>query len=97
MEGLIFHPDVKEDIKSSYQWYQEQAEGLGEDFISELEASYQAIVEFSDTWPAFQKGFKRYLLSRFPYSVIYRKSGTQLFVVAVMHNRRKPGYWHVRT
>lgn len=97
MLDLIFHPEVKEDIKSSYQWYQEQAEGLGEDFILEFEASYQVISEFPETWSSFQNGFKRYLLSRFPYSVIYRKSGSKIYVVAVMHNRRKPGYWHERT
>ncbi len=97
MRNLIFHPDVKDEIKASYQWYQEQAEGLGEDFLSELEASYQIISEFPESWPNFQNGFKRYLLSRFPFSVIYRESAEKLYVVAVMHNRRKPGYWHNRT
>lgn len=96
MRDLIFHPDVKEDINISYQWYQKQAEGLGEDFLSELEASYQAISEFPNSWPNFQNGFKRYLLSRFPFSVIYRENDGKLYIVAVMHNRRKPGYWHVR-
>ena len=41
--------------------------GLGEDFINELESAYQAIVEFPQTWPKFQKGFRRFLLCRFPF------------------------------
>ena len=97
MENFVFHPDVKEDIQSSYYWYQEQAQGLGDDFLAELEISYEIISELPNTWPTFQKSFRRYLLSRFPYSVIYRKSGKKIFVVAIMHNRRKPGYWHERT
>lgn len=96
MENFVFHPEVKEDIQFAYHWYQEQAEGLGEDFLVELEASYEVISELPDTWPTFQKGFRRYLLARFPYSVIYRKSGKKIFVVAIMHNRRKPGYWRER-
>ena len=97
MNNLIFHPDVKEEIKFSYSWYQEQAEGLGEDFLSELEASYQIIAEYPETWPNFQKGFKRYLLPKFPFSVIYKIHLSEIYVVAVMHNKRKPGYWHSRT
>lgn len=93
MLKITFHPDVSYEIKASYGWYQEKAVGLGEDFIKELESAYQAIVGFPQTWTYFQKGFRRYLLSRFPFSVIYRKNGDLIYVVAVMHNSRKPGYW----
>lgn len=39
---LVFHPDVESEISSSYHWYQEQAKGLGDDFLTELESSYDA-------------------------------------------------------
>ena len=97
MSKLIFHPDVSFEIKASYNWYQEKVIGLGEDFMNELESAYQAIVEFPKTWPKFQKGFHRFLLSRFPFSVIYREESNQIYIVAVMHNSRRPGYWLNRT
>ena len=70
-----------------------QATGLGDDFIAELEVAYDAIVELPETWPKFQKGFRRYLLARFPFSIIYKDTNENIFIVAVMHNSRKPGYW----
>ena len=97
MLTLKFHPQVASEIKSSYIWYQELAQGLGEDLLDELESAYQAIIELPDTWPLFQKGFRRYLLSRFPFSVIYRENNNSIYVVAVMHNSRKPYYWLNRT
>ena len=97
MPELIFHPDVSSEIKASYNWYQERAVGLGEDFLNELEPAYQAIIEFPETWPIFQKGFRRFLLSRFPFSIIYRENDNNIYIVAVMHNSRKPGYWLERT
>ena len=97
MLKLTFHPDVFCEIKASYSWYQEKAEGLGKDFMNELELAYQAIIDFPQTWPKFQKGFRRFLLSRFPFSVIYRKNGNLIYVVAIMHNSRNPGYWLNRT
>lgn len=96
MLQLVFHPSVKDDVKAPYIWYQQQMKGLGGDFILELEASYQAIQELPDAWPMFENSFRRYVLSRFPYSIIYRSSQSKIFIVAVMHNRRQPGYWHTR-
>ena len=97
MPDIIFHPDIENEIKASYDWYQNQASGLGNDFLTELESAYQAIIELPDTWPKFQLGFRRFLLSKFPFSVIYCYSRNTIFVVAVMHNSRKPGYWCERT
>lgn len=93
---LIFHPDVAIELKASYVWYQNQAMGLGDDLVAELEAAYRAILELPDTWPPFKHGCRRFLLSKFPYSVIYRNSSNGIFVVAIMHNTRRPNYWKNR-
>jgi len=71
MRNIIFHPDIEHEVKASYEWYQNQAEGLGEDFLTELETAYKAIIALPNTWPKFQKGCRRFLLSKFPFSVIY--------------------------
>jgi plasmid stabilization system protein ParE len=36
------------------------------------------------------------LFKRFPYYLIYRERDGAVEVVAVMHARRHPGYWHHR-
>ncbi len=97
MADILFHPDIEQEVKDSYEWYENQAVGLGDDFLVELETAYQAIIELPNTWPKFHKNFRRFLLSKFPFSVIYRFSRDTIFVVAVMHNSRKPGYWNERT
>nr|VFJ53498.1 MAG: hypothetical protein BECKDK2373B_GA0170837_104234 [Candidatus Kentron sp. DK] len=43
---LRFHPEVSHEVKASYAWYQKQAEGLGEDFMNELQSAYEAIAAF---------------------------------------------------
>lgn len=96
MKLLRFHPDISLEIKDSNDWYQGKGFGLGDDFINELESAYQAIMEFPETWPYFKRGFRRYLLSRFPFSVIYRIEEDIIYIIAVMHHKRKPGYWTKR-
>ena len=66
MLNIIFHPDVESEVRASFEWCQNQATDLGEDFLSELETAYKAIVERPNTWPKFQNGFRRFLLSRCP-------------------------------
>ncbi len=97
MNKIKFHPDVAIDIKESFDWYQKQADGLGNDFLNELESAYQAVSELPNTWPKFQNNFRRFLLSKFPFSIIYRASNELVYVVAVMYNSRKPKYWLKRT
>ncbi len=93
---IVFHPDVYTEIKSSYVWYQKQACGLGEDFLNELESAYDKISNFSKTWPIFQDDFRRFLLPKFPFSIIYKEHKDKIFIVAVMHNNRRPHYWNKR-
>jgi toxin ParE1/3/4 len=33
---------------------------------------------------------------RFPYQIVYRISGDSVWIVAVMHQSRRPGYWKKR-
>ncbi len=96
MAGILFHPDVFLEVKEAYDWYENQAYGLGDDFMQELQAAYQSILELPGTWPRFKMDYRRFVLSKFPFSVIYRDNKEIIFVVAVMHNSRKPGYWKIR-
>lgn len=96
MDGILFHPNVRMDIVESYSFYESQSQGLGDDFIVELEQAYQAIIDLPVTWPLFSKGFRRYFLSRFPFAIIYKQEESNIYVVAVMHQSRKPDYWAKR-
>ncbi|WP_437650338.1 hypothetical protein [Sorangium sp. So ce362] len=39
---------------------------------------------------------RRLLLQRFPYGVLYAVELKRVFVLAVTHRRRRPGYWRGR-
>nr|WP_136250460.1 type II toxin-antitoxin system RelE/ParE family toxin [Ningiella ruwaisensis] len=97
MHELLFHPDTTEEIKSSFDWYQEQVKGLGYEFIQELDEAFNSIHSLPLTWPKMGQYHRRFILSRFPYSVIYKNVEKKtIYVVAIMHNHRKPGYWNDR-
>jgi plasmid stabilization system protein ParE len=93
MPKLIFLPDGGQEVKASYRWYEAKAKGLGEDFLIELEHFFELIREQPNIWPLFSTQTRRFLLSQFPFSIIYVPSDEATTVLAVMHNRKRPGYW----
>ena len=70
MPSLEFHPDISQEVREGYRWYESKSVGLGEDFLSELNSAFNLILELPDTWPIISNSFRRYLLERFPYGVI---------------------------
>lgn len=93
MTPLKFHPAVYQDIADAYNWYQLQLDGLGDDFINELELAYSLISQMPQSWPKFGNKARRFLLHRFPFAVVYFLFNKELYVVAVMHQSRRPGFW----
>ncbi|MFB3820344.1 MAG: type II toxin-antitoxin system RelE/ParE family toxin, partial [Candidatus Methylomirabilales bacterium] len=39
---------------------------------------------------------RRVVVARFPYSIVYREDAESIVIVAVAHQRRRPGYWRGR-
>ncbi len=54
------------------------------------------IVRNPQAWGGVEFGLRRYVLDQFPYAVIYRPTPSSIYVVAIIHLRRKPSYWHDR-
>ena len=85
------------------QWYEEKRPGLGEDFLKELESAYLRVEDHPHryarlTVPSMKdREFRRLLLRRFPYKVIYEIRSEVVVVLAVAHGRRRPNYWLERT
>jgi toxin ParE1/3/4 len=71
VKKIFFHPEVFEEVNSAYMWYEEKASGLGEEFLKELEASFLIIQNRPLMWRTYFKKYRRFLLKRFPYGIIY--------------------------
>ena len=71
MYNLKFKPEVYNDIKVAYDWYESQRIGLGEDFLLTLEESYSKIKRTSKVYQLIYKIVRRKLLRRFPYGIFF--------------------------
>jgi plasmid stabilization system protein ParE len=96
MPEIAFHTDAAEEMRAAAAYYEAQERGLGDQFLDEVEEGLQRIQQFPRLWPVYDGEYRRYLLRRFPFGLIYRIDPEQIFIMAVAHLHRRPGYWKSR-
>lgn len=63
-------------------------------FEVEFEEALKAIAAHPERYPLCDDRHRFFLLKRYPFQIIYRKTfEDRWLVVAVAHGRRRPGYW----
>ena len=65
---LIFSPEVQQDIDEAYGWYEDRRPGLGEDFLSCVDACIQVICRMPELYAKAHEEYRRALVRRFPCS-----------------------------
>ncbi len=93
MKKVRFLEPAEQEMLDAARYYESQAVGLGEDFLSKVESAVRDIAEHPDRWPVIRLEIRRRLVHRFPYGILYRIGPEEIVVVAVAHLQRHPAYW----
>ncbi len=81
------------ELDEAIAWYAEQAPGLGDAFLIETLKVFKLVDQFPAAWHPLTPEIRRCRLKRFSYSVVYTQDGTDVLVLAIAHQHRKPNYW----
>ena len=92
----FFLEDAKIEYEDAIAYYDRQRLGLGKEFSEEIEKTIERISTDPTSWEKVTKTIHRCRTRKYPYGLLYEVQGEQIVVVAVMHLRRKPGYWKDR-
>jgi toxin ParE1/3/4 len=91
---VVFNEEAQEEMEEASLWYEAKKAGLGEDFLAMVEKALAEISRSPKAFGFFQKTeFRKRQTKKFPYLVIYKEREDHVWVVAVAHGKRKPGYW----
>jgi plasmid stabilization system protein ParE len=93
---LVIAPEAELDIAEAYAWYEGRRAGLGEEFLSSVDACVESIRRRPEMYIVVHEGYRRSLLRRFPYAVFYESSEMKVTIYAVFHNSRDPDKWRQR-
>jgi plasmid stabilization system protein ParE len=90
---LIVAPEAEQDLVEAYGWYEDQRVGLGEEFLSCIDASFETVRRFPETNALIHENYRRALPRRFPYAVFYEYADEVVTVYCVFHTSRDPEKW----
>ena len=98
MKPVQFSKPASDELAEAVRWYEARRPGLGGDL-------YDAVVKTIDlirTHPeigaqrAGRSDARQLSVSRFPFTIVYQVHDNDIYVVAVAHTSRRPGYWQHR-
>ena len=94
--NFSFHPEAESEFNEAIDYYEEIEHGLGYDFAGEVYLCILRILEYPKAWTIIDDEIRRSLVNRFPFGILYSIEGEEIYILAVMHLHKEPGYWKTR-
>jgi toxin ParE1/3/4 len=91
-----FHEDAFTEMIEASKYYEERALGLGMSFLDSIEEAVTQVLANPEACQLIGDLVRQKLVKRFPYSILYVIEPECLRVMAIAHQKRRPGYWHSR-
>lgn len=89
--AFVLHPDVAQfDLPAALAYYDKIDRDLGSRFLDDYEHCLNIIEEYPLLGRPLFGDYRRRVLGRFPYLVMYRVTDDQLRILALLHGRRDP-------
>lgn len=90
MTPLVIAPAAALEIADAARSYEATRPGLGTDFIQHIDTALGNLRQFPHMAAIVMPGFRRIVLHRFPFSVVYRITPAEAQVIAVFPTREDP-------
>lgn len=92
----VIHAEANREFQEAVDHYAGISPELGARFYREMEQLMREVCERPQLFRQFDPPARRHFTDRFPYGVIYLVERDHVWIVAVMHLHREPGYWRKR-
>ena len=98
---IRFEEEADAEYREAGRWYESRRTNLGIEFFDAVDTALRQIVEFPHAGTPVPRVSRELRLSQnalklFPFRVVYLDTPGVLRVLAIAHDRRKPGYWKSR-
>ena len=81
---------ARRTVADGIRFYERQDVGLGSYFFSSIMSDLRSLNIYAGTHQKFNDSYYRMVCTKFPYSIYYRKDGSNIDIYAVLDDRRDP-------
>jgi plasmid stabilization system protein ParE len=90
------HAEAESELTEAAAYLERQRVGYGERFLAAFDSARDFLVDHPRSGRSARFGVRRWPVRGFSYDIVYLLEADQVFIVAVAHHRRRPGYWRSR-
>jgi plasmid stabilization system protein ParE len=87
---LLLRPQSYIDLEESFQWYSNQQNNLGLNFLKQVEICFEKIKSNPYSYQLIKKKLRRAIVKKFPYGIFYQIENKEIIVFAIFHLSRDP-------
>ena len=90
------HEEAKAELVEAAAYIEQQRRGYGDRFLAAFESAREFVVAHPRSGRSEPHDVRVWPVQGFSYSIVYTLNGNDVFIIAVRHHRRRPGYWRSR-
>jgi len=87
---LKISPFAEKDLQESIEYYNEQKEGLGNEFAETVNYTFERIKKNPDQFPKEHKNMRKAQTEHFPFNVFFVVKDTIGYILGIFHSSRNP-------
>jgi toxin ParE1/3/4 len=89
-----------QELRAAVEWYEARVPGLGKQFLDAIGITLRHMASFPNSGAAVprvvREGVRRFPVRKFPFHIVCFETDDAIWVLAFVHNRRRPNYWRRR-
>ena len=83
---------AKDDLAEGYWFYESRDQGLGHYFLDIIYTEIDRLENTAGIHPMYELPYFQMFSDRFPFTIYYRIEGNEVFIEAVVDQRRDPDW-----
>jgi toxin ParE1/3/4 len=89
--GFVLRRVAEKEFDDSITWYENEREGLGQEFRATIEQYFQRIADNPEWFPKIRGEVRRaVVLRRFPFVIHFLIEAERIVILSVFHTSREP-------
>ena len=90
------HRAASRELREAILYHDRERAGYGDRFVAAFATGRDFLRQFPNSGRPHLLGTRVWKLMGFRYNIVYMIRGAVVFIIAVAHQRRQPGYWRDR-
>jgi len=97
MADVVLHQDAERELEEAAEYFDREASPYyGPLFLDAFNTAAARLLQYPRAGRAIGRSLRRWVMRGWKYSIIYSIEDFGIYIVAVAHQSRRPGYWRER-